>query len=81
MDSLVTLGSVSAFIMSIMLLVTYYFQQLIELDIQMRDAHNNLTDKHSQIMNIVHMFESAALILTVVTIGKYFEGRAKSTIL
>ena len=34
-----------------------------------------------KIMMIVSMNESASLILTVITIGKYFEGKAKSTIL
>lgn len=32
-------------------------------------------------MNVTHMFESTALILTVISIGKYFEGKAKQTIL
>lgn len=31
-------------------------------------------DRSMQIMNVIHMFESTALILTVITIGKYFEG-------
>lgn len=32
-------------------------------------------------MNIVHDYESAGLILTVITIGKYFEGKAKGAII
>lgn len=32
-------------------------------------------------MNVVQMLESTSLILTVITIGKYFEGEAKKTIL
>lgn len=34
-----------------------------------------------RIMNIIHDLESAGLILTVITIGKYFEGKAKQTIM
>lgn len=29
---------------------------------------------------IVHMMESASLILGIVNVGKYFEGKAKETI-
>jgi Cu+-exporting ATPase len=32
-------------------------------------------------MNVTHMLESTALILTVISIGKYLEGKAKRTIL
>lgn len=32
-------------------------------------------------MNITHDLESAGLILTIINIGKYFEGKAKQTIL
>lgn len=32
-------------------------------------------------MDIVHDFESAGLILTVINMGKYLEGKAKSKII
>jgi Cu+-exporting ATPase len=80
MDSLVSLGSISAFTMSILLMIAYQAES------------NSMTDsstRSEQIMNITHMYESTALILTVITIGKFFEGflfifnigRAKKTIL
>lgn len=32
------------------------------------------------IMSISHMFETSAIIITIIMIGKYFEGKAKSSI-
>ena len=34
-------------------------------------------EESERIMNVIHDLESAGLILTVITIGKYFEGKAK----
>ena len=39
------------------------------------------TGRMEQIMDIVHDFESAGLILTVINMGKYLEGKAKSKII
>jgi Cu+-exporting ATPase len=71
MDSLITLGTVSAFSMAVMLMVVY------ELEERENAEDVGLHMRLHRIMNITHMFESTALILTVITIGKYFEGRAK----
>jgi Cu+-exporting ATPase len=65
MDSLVSLGSISAFIMSVMLMIVYGIENT---EIQESDM-----EKLDRIMMISSMFESTALILTVITIGKFFE--------
>ena len=44
----------------------------------MKDNH---MEKMDQIMDIVNYFESAGLILTVVIVGKYLEGKAKERII
>jgi Cu+-exporting ATPase len=73
MDSLVSLGSLSAFIMSVMLTITYGIE------------HYNYVEEDDvildRIMMIASFLESTSLILTVITIGKFFESRAKKTIL
>lgn len=65
MDSLVSLGSLSAFIMSVMLTIAYGIEHyyFIENDEIILD----------RIMMIASFLESTALILTVITIGKFFE--------
>ncbi|CAD8173001.1 unnamed protein product [Paramecium pentaurelia] len=73
MDTLLTLGSLAAYVMSIFMLIVYTIE-----------SENESTEKYDQlerIMNVIHDLESAGLILTVITIGKYFEGKAKQTIM
>lgn len=70
MDTLLTLGSLAAYIMSIFMTVVYAVENT---------ANREYTkeEESERIMNVIHDLESAGLILTVITIGKYFEGKAK----
>ncbi|KAL4490313.1 hypothetical protein ABPG72_004352 [Tetrahymena utriculariae] len=81
METLVALGSLSAAIMSIFLIIIYF--------IEIEDAPDNMghmsdhekSDRKMKIEEIVHMLETAALILSIVTIGKYLEGQSKRSII
>lgn len=76
MDTLLTLGSLAAYSMSILLIVVYALEDINDTDVT--DTHKHDEDNLlEQVMNITHDFESAGLILTVITVGKYFEGKAK----
>ncbi|CAD8121000.1 unnamed protein product [Paramecium sonneborni] len=76
MDTLLTLGSLAAFSMSLFLIIVYTIEGN-----QNQEEKMNQAMQLERIMNIIHDLESAGLILTVITIGKYFEGKAKQTIL
>ncbi len=65
MDSLIALGSGAATVYGIYAL----FQMAYNL------GHGNVALAHDYAMNLY--FESAAMILTLITLGKYFEARAK----
>lgn len=71
MDTLLTLGSLAAYIMSIFMAIVYTVE-----DSNDTEQHNE-EEYVERIMNLIHDLESAGLILTVITIGKYFEGKAK----
>ncbi|CAD8196301.1 unnamed protein product [Paramecium octaurelia] len=76
MDTLLTLGSLAAYCMSLFLIVVY------TLEGQNTEEETDCEETQMErIMNIIHDLESAGLILTVITIGKYFEGKAKQTIM
>jgi len=77
MDALVTLGSFSAFILTVMLIIVYQ----IEISDSTKSLIDQTSDRAAKMGYISHMLESTALILTVITIGKYYEGKAKSTII
>ncbi|KAM3133183.1 hypothetical protein pb186bvf_014759 [Paramecium bursaria] len=63
MDTLLTLGSISAFLLSNYLIVIYFLQ-------------DNGHQKH-EMMNILENLLTSLLILTIVTIGKNLEEKAK----
>ena len=69
MDTLITLGSLSAFIMSVMMIALY--------QIQIVNRFITADEKDGMVMSISHMLESTGLILVIIKIGKYFEGKAK----
>ncbi|KAM3127424.1 hypothetical protein pb186bvf_020457 [Paramecium bursaria] len=77
MDTLLTMGTLSAFFMSIFLIIIYTTQNCLSHTYM----KNNHMEKMDQIMDIINYFESAGLILTVVTVGKYLEGKAKERII
>lgn len=65
MDSLITLGSGASTLYGLYALFQMAFYA----------GHENLEQVHGYAMNLY--FESAAMILTLITLGKYFEARAK----
>lgn len=65
MDSLIALGSGAATIYGVYALFQMAFNA----------GHGNMEQVHYFAMNLY--FESAAMILTLITLGKYFEARAK----
>lgn len=65
MDSLITLGSGASTLYGLYALFQMAFYA----------GHGNLEQVHGYAMNLY--FESAAMILTLITLGKYFEARAK----
>lgn len=65
MDSLIALGSSAATIYGVYALFQMAFNA----------GHGNMEQVHYFAMNLY--FESAAMILTLITLGKYFEARAK----
>ena len=65
MDSLIAVGSSAAFIYSVYSL----FQAGYWL------GHGDMAQAHTHIMDLY--FESAGMILTLITLGKYFESRSK----
>ncbi|EAR85040.1 E1-E2 ATPase family protein (macronuclear) [Tetrahymena thermophila SB210] len=81
METLVSIGCFSSLLLTVFLLLTYFFEDYNEVL-----GSNQLTDqqKHSRSMKIseiVHMMESASLILAIITLGKYQEGKVKKSIL
>ena len=64
MDSLIALGSSVSFIYSVFLLIGIGLKTFISIDIVPADSHL--------------YFESAAMILTLVTLGKYLEAKGKA---
>lgn len=65
MDSLIALGSGASTLYGLYALFQMAFYA----------GHGNLEQVHAYAMNLY--FESAAMILTLITLGKYFEARAK----
>ena len=59
METLIALGSLSAFGLSLFFLFRYTFERTVH--------------KHKAIMDINHALTSASIIVLVVTIGKYLE--------
>jgi cation transport ATPase len=74
METLVTLGSLSAFIMALFVIISYTIQEENDPDHNDMLIKKNKMDRHMKIVMIVHMFETSALILAIVTLGKYLEG-------
>lgn len=66
MDSLIALGSSAAFIYGIFMIYRMAYGQ----------GHNNWDLVHRYMHNLY--FESAAMILTLITLGKYLEAKAKT---
>ncbi len=65
MDSLIAIGSSAAFVYSLYAI----FQMGYHL------GHGNMDSAHGYVMELY--FESAAMILTLITLGKYLEARSK----
>jgi len=80
METLITLGSLSSFIMAVFLIVGYgientsksYLEDNAQLSYSDKEA-----ERRSQILMIVEMFETTSLILAIITIGKFLEDKAK----
>lgn len=70
METLIALGSLSAIFLFVYFLIKHsidFFQE-------------EMSHKHQAIMDINCSLSSASIIVLVVTIGKYFEGKAKQKI-
>ena len=65
MDTLIAIGSTAAAVYSI------YAIFMMGYDL----GHGNLHDAHQYMMQLY--FESAAMILTLISLGKYLESRSK----
>lgn len=94
METLITIGSLASYIMGVFLAIIYLIENLNKKDSEhdSEDSHmdhssssdsddDGMHDRRMQVEMIVHMFESASLILLVVIVGKFLEGLAKSTII
>ncbi len=65
MDTLVAIGSLASFVYGVVAIYVIMFAL----------GHQNLKMAHEYMMNLY--FEGAAMILTLITLGKFFEARAK----
>lgn len=70
METLIALGSLSAFSLFIYFLIKHSIDFL----------KGEMTHTHKAIMDINASLSSASIIVLVVTIGKYFEGKVKQRI-
>ena len=79
MESLITLGSLSSFFMSIFLIIGYGIENSSKtpdnISIGMEQDMNS--ERKDQILMIVEMLETTSLILAIITIGKFLEDKAK----
>lgn len=81
MDTLITLGSLSALAMAFFLLGLYTVQGLFDRSrATAGQDHIDMIRIHN-IMTIDSMLETSALILAIITVGKYLENKAKLSIL
>lgn len=80
MESLITLGSLSSFFMALFLLVAYCIENYSKT-VHLLPHVDIILEKRKQILMIVEMLETTALILSIITIGKYLEDKAKFRIL
>jgi P-type Cu+ transporter len=76
METLITLGSLSATIMLVYLIIIYSLEDISELM-----PHERNHEKMMRVTMFLHMMETATLIICIVNIGKYLEGKAKKSII
>ena len=81
MDTLITLGSLSAMLMAIFFSVMYQYQESKESDESLFFDDSKREQRLMRIKMIMHMFETASLILIIIQFGKFLEVKAKESII
>ena len=79
MDTLVTLGTAAAIIMSIFLLILYSVEEGFTTKVEYNEEGDD--KRVEKIEKLKFLMETAVLLITIITIGKYIEGKAKSSIM